>query len=753
MKKTLSKILSVLLVVTVISGAMAIGASAVDSDTLTETEFYVAGTLISEGYYLTANGGISAENATEENYNVKFVPATADTNAKLTLNNAKNLSKTVDFDSLTAVILAGGKLDIELIGENTVTGGFVAFASVSDINIVGNGSISFTNDEEIGCFAVSATNISASNSVQINLNTPELQLFYGFVTENGTVTFKDSANVNMRITGTGVYSAGLKVSDNAQLTVDTTEIAHLAAEINGNVEVSGNAVVCLSTARKISGYEVGNVDNYALKAKNGSITICDNAQFNASAGDGEQSIAVYSDNSITVCNEAKLNAKSGNTSRATIGIFIDYSNNDAALIISDNARVTAESGEIRGGDDCYPYSSCAVAGIEANDIYISGTATLIGIGGSATELDDGSVQDDSVGICVNDRIDIDGEASIKGIGGTAEGNSWGILAQGIFMKSGCGAKLEGISNRSNGSSVGIECSVFIMDGGEVIGTGNTSVSSASCGIHIEGISVSDGRIEASASSGNTSFGLYSESTADFSGNVSVALKSADAKVISCGLYSESFSADQDVNIEAIGGDAEYAYGVAVTEATVTGNTIIDALAGNGVARSAGIYMYNSSTVNGNSKLTATAGKASEEYSAGIYSDGSVAIGGNAQIIATADTSKQSHGLAIGNLAVSSNAYVEAVGEKSAIYSVNEISPEGYATPYIIVSTDTSAENATEWDGISALGGQSSSYKYVLIAPESPEEPELSFFEKLVADITAFFNSIIEFLASLFVFQI
>ena len=150
MKKTLSKILSVLLVVTVISSVMAIGASAVDSDIISETEFYVAGTLISEGYYLTANGGITAENATEENYNVKFVPATADTNAKLTLNNAKNLSKTVDFDSLTAVILAGGKLDVELIGENTVTGGFVAFASVSDINIVGNGSISFHLVEEAG---------------------------------------------------------------------------------------------------------------------------------------------------------------------------------------------------------------------------------------------------------------------------------------------------------------------------------------------------------------------------------------------------------------------------------------------------------------------------------------------------------------------------------------------------------------------------------------------------------------------------
>lgn len=751
MKKTLSKILSVLLVIAVILGVTAIGASADESDILSGTEFYVAGTLLSEGYYLVADGGITAENATTGNYNVKFTPATASANAKLTLNNAKELSKSIDFDGINAVVISGGNLDVELIGENTITGGYYAFAAIGDINLLGSGRISFTNDEESGYFAVSASSISVGNSVQINLNTPELQLIHGFITENGTVTIKDNASVNMKITGTGVYSAGLTVSDNARLTVDSAEISHLAAEIYGDIEISDNAVVNLSTSRKIFGYDVGDVDNYALKAENGSITICDNAQLNANAGDGEQSIAVYSDNSITVCNEAKLNAKSGNTSRATIGIFIDYSNKDAALIISDNARVTAESGEIRGGDDCYPYSSCAAAGIETNDIYISGTATLIGIGGNATELDDGSVQDDSVGICVNDRIDIDGEASIKGIGGTAEGGSCGILAQGIFMKSGCDAKLEGVSDRSNGSSVGIECSVFIIDGGEIIGTGNSSVSSASCGIHTEVISVSDGIIEASASSGNTSFGLYSEATADFSGNVSVVLKSADAKVISCGLYSESFSAEQDVNIKAIGGEAEYAYGLAVTEAAVTGNTVIDALAGNGVARSAGIYMYNSSTINGNSKLTATAGKATEEYSAGIYSDGGVAIGGNAQIIATADTSTQSYGLAIGNLAVSSNAYVEAVGEKSAIYTVNEVNPEGYTTPYIIVSTDTNAENATEWDGTSALGGQSSYYKYVLIAPESPEEPELSFFEKLIADITAFFNSIIKFFASLFSF--
>lgn len=142
MKKTLSKILSVLLIITVILGVTAIGVSADDSNTLSETEFYVAGTLISNGYYLVADGGITAENATAENYNVKFSPATTSANAKLTLNNAKELSKTIDFDGINAVVISGGNLDVELIGENTITGGSYAFAAIGDINFLGSGSIS-----------------------------------------------------------------------------------------------------------------------------------------------------------------------------------------------------------------------------------------------------------------------------------------------------------------------------------------------------------------------------------------------------------------------------------------------------------------------------------------------------------------------------------------------------------------------------------------------------------------------------------
>lgn len=757
MKKNFSKILSVLLVITVILGVTAIGASAVESDTLSETEFYVAGTLLSEGYYLVADGGITAENATAENYNVKFTPATASANATLTLNNAKELSKTIDFDGINAVVISGGSLDVELIGENTITGGSCAFAAKGNINFMGNGSISSAsyNYDEFFIFVISAKNITVCDAAQINLDTPEPYVIHGFLTEDGTVTIKENASVNMKITGTGVYSAGLTVSDNARLTVDSAEISHLAAEIYGDIEISDNAIVNLSTTRKIFGYDVGDVDNYALKAKNGSLTICDNAQLNATAGDGEQSIAVYSDNSITVRDEAELNAKSGNVSRATLGIFIDYSNEDAVLFILDNAQVTAKSGNISGGDDCYPYNNgFASGGIEANNIYIRGNSSLTGIGGSATDLDEGSVQNDCGGIYVADRLVIDGAATVKGIGGTAEDTSCGIFAKGVFMEPGCNAKLEGVSEKSLGLSIGIYCSVLKADGGEIIVTANTSVSSASCGIYTGGIYTTNTDIKATASSGNnSSIGIYAEEITALSEDTVINAKSADAKVISSGLVSKSFTAEGNVNINTAGGDAEYAYGLAVEEATVTGDAVIDARAGNGIARSAGIYTYNSSIVSENAKITAIAGKA-DELSVGIYgNNNNMELSGNALIVAKADTAKQSFGFAVRSLTVSNSAYVEILGENQAVYAEETINLNSYTEPYVAVSTDTKAENAVDWDGTTALSGEKSIYKYVLIAPEKPAEPEpeLSFFEKLIADIIAFFNSIIEFFASLFSF--
>ncbi len=748
------KLLSTLLAILMLTGIFSVGASALTSDSLAKTDVYVAGTLISEGYYLVEDGGITAENASASDYNVKFTPATESANAKLTFNNAKNIYQTVEIDDIRSVVLSGGALDVELLGENTLTNGDAAFASMGDISFIGSGSISYNGEGDVSYLVYTSSNITVGDYVKINLSPSEESNACGFLAV-GTVTIKENADVNMKITGAGIYSeGGLTVCDNAKFTVDSSEIGHLAAEIYGDVTISGNAAVSLSTTREIYPHKAGDNDNFALRIRRkADLTVSDNATLNAFSGGGEQSVGICTEGSITVSGDAKLNASSGNTSRATLGIFIDYSNKDAVLTVKDNAQVTAKSGNIKGGDDCYPYNNgFASGGIEATNVTVSGNAKLTGIGGSATELDDGSVQNDCGGIYVAEQLIIEDSAVVKGVGGTANDISNGLHAHSIDISG--DAKLEGISERSGGSSIAVASSLLnAQDDSAIIGKGSTSVTAASCGVSANSLTVTDNvTVDATASDGNTSFGIYTHQ-ATFSANTEINAKSVDAKVTSIGIYSEVFSATDNVVINATGGNAEYTYGIATEQSEISGNTVITAHAGDGTARAIGFYMYSSGTVNGNAKLTVTAGKATKEYSAGIYSNGNVNIGGNAQVITTADAAEKSFGLAARTLTVASEAYIEAIGEKSAFYSENEINLEGCADPFIAVSDGTNSENATAWDGTSALGGENSEYKYVLIAPEAPAEPEpeLSFFEQLLADISAFFTTVIAFLSSLFSF--
>ena len=260
---------------------------------------------------------------------------------------------------------------------------------------------------------------------------------------------------------------------------------------------------------------------------------------------------------------------------------------------------------------------------------------VIGIGGSATELDDGSVQNDCGGIYVAEQLIIEDSAVVKGVGGTANDISNGLHAHSIDISG--KAKLEGISERSGGSSIAVASSLLnAQDDSAIIGKGSTSVTAASCGVSADSLTVTDNvTVDATASDGNTSFGIYTQQ-ATFSANTEINAKSVDAKATSIGIYSEVFSATDNVVINATGGNAEYTYGIATEQSEISGNAVITAHAGDGTARAIGFYMYSFGTVNGNAKLTVTAGKATKEYSAGIYSNGNVNIGGNAQVITTAD---------------------------------------------------------------------------------------------------------------------
>ena len=268
------KFLSVALAILMLIGTFAVGASALDSDEITETDFYVAGTHISEGYYLVADGGITNENASASNYNVKFAPATANANARLTFNNAKNLSKLIEIDNGTALVAAGGKLDVELIGENSFIGGYAAFYCADDINFIGDGSISYTTKQEdnVSFFVASAYDITVGDKAQINVSIPDNIITVAFLTLEGSVIIKDNAKVNIKNTGVGIMSPGLTVSDNAEVTVNCGRRYGGAIEvINGDVSISGNAVVNVSTTRD-AGYDVSDDTIYALSIENGNLS-------------------------------------------------------------------------------------------------------------------------------------------------------------------------------------------------------------------------------------------------------------------------------------------------------------------------------------------------------------------------------------------------------------------------------------------------------------------------------------------------
>ena len=142
---------------------------------------------------------------------------------------------------------------------------------------------------------------------------------------------------------------------------------------------------------------------------------------------------------------------------------------------------------------------------------------------------------------------------------------------------------------------------------------------------------------------------------------------------------------------------------------------------------------------------------------GIFAVG-ITAKDNANIKATAsDSDIYSFGIVGVETTFSDAVTVEASGSVSALYAQ---AFNNYSGAYIAVSTDTNPENAVVYNGTDLLVSYEeestiydSAFKYVFIAAEAPAEPEpeLNFFEQLIADIVSFFNSIIEFFSSFFSF--
>jgi len=816
------KILSVVLAVLMITGVFAVGASAMDSDEITEKDFYVAGTHLSDSYYLVADGGITAENASASNYNVKFAPATATTNARITFNNAKNITRSTEINNGTAVVASGGKLDVELIGENSFSGSEAAFYCAGGINFIGDGSLSYTTDRDafINSLVLSESdNITVGDRVQINVSIPDDILSVAFVTFEGEVIIKDNAKVNIKNTGTGIMSPGLKVSDNAEVTVDCGRRYGGATEIiNGDVSISGNAVVNLSTTREI-GFEEDDETLYALSIENGNLSVSGNAQLNANSGGGYQSVAIYmkgnesEKTSLTVSDSAIIQATTKETTASNYGIFIDNANN-SVITTKDNAKISVITGYMRKGEDYSAYGVSGCCGISAAEIDASGNSSIksyvnnafyldedskmkgdcVGIytntlttsdyarievtackgkgrstgvycadsltaggnswlgidGGSTGSIDDGNGSEECIGIYVENLLKITDSAKVSGVGGMANAFSYGAWATNIEI-SGDGGLSTRAYNVANGPSVGILCrnNINISEKSYISGDAGITENSYSKGIQAFNLFATDNAcVDGTGGIADIAAGIHIEKNTVLSDNVRVDAGSCDATTATAGFFTENFKATDNVSVTAYSNDANQTFAFDVKTADISGSVEIYGESGSGDGVSMGVILVDGATIGENCKITGNAASSSTEspMTAGVYSDGVLTLNGNASVTGK---SLNHYGIAVKEFTVSDNAIFEAEGGKQAVYC-QKFTLNGHEDYKITVVRSDMSEQKMDWDREGELGSLDNFYSYVSIAPAEPE-PELNFFEQIIASIVNFFNKIAEFFSSIFSF--
>ena len=279
-----------------------------------EDEVYVAGTKVGiteniEYYLNDGNGGITSENASSDNYNVSYAPASG----TITLNGA-NLSKTAYTDHLVlyetqqyprdvsddAVIMARRDITIKVIGENVVenkrkapdttyTGlhrhGIDVFANLT---ITGNG----TESSKLTVRSSDQNDGEWANSVGVNVSGGKLTVENVSLTTQGRQTTYCSA---------GMYVAG----GSAEIRNSNVDI------LSGTVKPLNETVVAVSWT-----------GSYGFVSEDGGIVI-DNSSINVQAGEGYYSSGVYiisPDDELTIKNNSVLKVTASKEAAVSYGI-------------------------------------------------------------------------------------------------------------------------------------------------------------------------------------------------------------------------------------------------------------------------------------------------------------------------------------------------------------------------------------------------------------------------------------------------
>lgn len=269
------------------------------------TTLTVGGTdVLSGGYWLTnADGTLTADGASESDYNVKYDSATG----TLTLKDATiNGTETIGY--VGAGIYAKGDLTIVLEGSSTVTGAVDGNGDSQSIRVEKNLTI-----QGGGSLTAKGADTTDDNS--------SYGIFVGgsFTQQGGNVT---------AIGGTCKSSRGLYVSVYTGNGTVTVQSGTLTA--TGGVASSGSYGIYIS----------GTIGN------NMTVTVSD-ATVTATGDTGKYSYGLYMDSSsssVTLSGSGSLTARSGSATNTAGGIYFNNTfDNTGSVTVEDNSTLLANS--------------------------------------------------------------------------------------------------------------------------------------------------------------------------------------------------------------------------------------------------------------------------------------------------------------------------------------------------------------------------------------------------------------------------
>lgn len=200
------------------------------------------------------------------------------------------------------------------------------------------------------------------------------------------------------------------------------------------------------------------------------------------------SIGIYVAGNLLIEGDQTLLVASGNAENGySCGIMVG---GNLTIDISIGERIGIFAGEAK-----YSYGIC-------NDIYSTVSGTTLTIMSGEVGAYGSKASEESGGISWLGEVEVEGGASVEATGYDSEGVSSGITAGSITIDGG----MVEANGGSAADSHGINGFTFTINGGKAIANAD-SANGESCGIHVMGVEINGGTLEANGGSATESHGI------------------------------------------------------------------------------------------------------------------------------------------------------------------------------------------------------------------------------------------------------